>query len=463
MGFGTGLALNSFWVLLLVPVVFVLAVELMRLRVDGPAVDKPVFTEYGTFAFVSGRGVQALLSLYPVMLGCAYGVIAARHLSPRKQHDQEEASDRLRRKPWARWTGHIIIGLCAIGMLVLIAMLLVPASTSAITDSDGNTVSGSVAELTSVNVNGKDLALMIRGYDSVNNPILLFLAGGPGGSELGAMRNHLARLEEHFTVVTWDQRGCGKSYVELDPTNTVSPEGYIADTLVVTDYLRDRFGQDRIYLLGQSWGTLLAVLVVRTFPDRYRAMIGTGQMVNTLETDQLIYNDTLAWARSTGRTGLADKLKSIGPPPYGSMLNYEMALTYEHEVYPYDHSANSEGEGGFSENLGVREYNFIERIHLIAAFLDTFAALYPLIQDVDFRQDAGNNQYATTDFEVPVFFVQGAHEANGRAKIFQDWYPTISAPVKDLVILNTSGHRPLFEQPDAFIDYMVNTVLNSTQ
>jgi hypothetical protein len=103
------------------------------------------------------------------------------------------------------------------------------------------------------------------------------------------------------------------------------------------------------------------------------------------------------------------------------MLDYETALSSEHEVYPYDRSANSEGAGGFSENFFVSEYSLIEQVHLLGAFMDTFSVLYPQLQDIDFRRTA-------TDFEVPMFFVQGAHEADGRADVFADWYPMIKAP-----------------------------------
>lgn len=108
-----------------------------------------------------------------------------------------------------------------------------------------------------------------------------------------------------------------------------------------------------------------------------------------------------------------------------------------------------------SENLLVEEYALIDQIHVLGAFMDTFAALYPQLQEIDFRRTA-------TDFSVPVFFVQGAHEADGRALPFNEWYPMIDAPIKDRVVLETSGHRPLWEQPDAFVDYMVNTVLGRT-
>jgi pimeloyl-ACP methyl ester carboxylesterase len=224
-----------------------------------------------------------------------------------------------------------------------------PASTSSITGADGEPLAGSVAELTTVELNGRDQPLMIRGYD-IDNPVLLFLAGGPGGSELGAMRRHLPGLEEHFTVVTWDQRGTGKAYPQLDPTETVTLDGYVDDTVAVTDYLRDRFGQDRIYLAGQSWGSTLGVMAVQQAPERYRALIGVGQMVSQLATD-------------------------------------------------------------------------------------------------------------TTELPVPVFFVQGEHEAGGRQQPFQEWYSTLDAPSKDVIYLDTSGHRPMFEQPDEFVAYMVDTVL----
>jgi pimeloyl-ACP methyl ester carboxylesterase len=275
---------------------------------------------------------------------------------------------------------------------------------------------------------------------------------------MGAMRKYLEELETYFTVVTWDQRGCGKSYVELDPLDTISPEGYIDDTLEVTDYLRSRFGQDRIYLLGQSWGSFLGVLAVQESPDRFQAYIGTGQMVSAVVTDVIMYNDTLAWARSTGREELVNTLISNGPPPYvSSVYKYETVALYEHDVYPYDHSMNSEGIGGWSEpeNLNVKEYNLIQRMHLFAAFLDTYATVYPQIQNYDFRNHA-------TTFATPVFFVQGAHEAGARSKPFDKWYPTITAPIKDLIVLETSGHRPLFEQPHEFVEYMSNTVLAST-
>lgn len=442
-----GLVMRSRWAILVAPVAFAAVFELTRIGTDGPTVDAPEFTTYGIFALLVGRGFHALISLAPLAFGAVIGAGIARYLRPSREQDNSP-------RRWALVMRRTVAVLAALGLVGFAALLARPASTDAIVDADGNAVDGSIAELTTVDINGHDLDLMIRGH-STDNPVLLFLAGGPGGSEMGAMRKHLPALEQHFTVVTWDQRGTGKAYDELDPTDTYTLDSVVDDTIAVTDHLRARFGQDRIYLLGQSWGSTLGVLAVQQHPELYTAFVGAGQMVSQLATDTIFYDDTLEWARANGDTGLVGELDAIGPPPYERMLDYETALSYEHEVYPYDHTPNAEGEGGFSENFIVSEYTLIDQVHLLGAFMDTFSVLYPQLQDIDFRDSA-------TDFEIPMFFVQGAHEAAGRADVFEDWYQRVDAPVKDVTVLDTSGHRPLWEQPDEFVDYMIDTVLAQT-
>jgi proline iminopeptidase len=449
VGASAGLLTRSRLMVVAAPLLFAAVFEVVRLGLTGPTVDRPQLTAYGILALIVGRGFHALVSLVPLAFGASVGVSAGHRVlgRPAPQHRSlvGRAGLGLRR------AGVVLVGVALVGLAVAVAR---PASTAAIEAPGGERLPGSIAELTSVRIDGRDQPLMIRGHDTAN-PVLLFLAGGPGGSELGAMRRHLPDLERHFTVVTWDQRGTGKAYPALDPTSSVTLDGYVADTLAVTDHLRERFGQDRIYLVGQSWGSTLAVLAAQQAPDRYQALVGVGQMVSQLGTDRIFYRDTLQWARDTGRTDLVDELIAIGPPPYDRMLDYETALSHEHDVYPYDRSANHEGQGGFSENFLVREYTLVEQVHLLAGFMDTFAALYPQLQEIDFRRTA-------TEIDVPMFFVQGAHEADGRAEPFEEWYPTLEAPLKDVTYLDTSGHRPMFEQPDEFVAYMVDTVLART-
>ena len=447
VGLTGGLLTRSRWAMLVAPVVFAVAFEVARMPLDGPTVDVPHLSTYGVFAFVVGRGFHALLSLLPMTLGAAWGAFAA---TRRGGHLHAG-----RVRSVLRWTALTASAGMVIGITLLVAR---PASTAPITGADGQPVQGSIAELTSIDVNGHELGLLIRGHDT-DNPVLLFLAGGPGGSELGAMRNHLAALEENFTVATLDQRGTGSSYPALDPADTYTLRSAIDDTVATTNYLRERFTTERVVLVGQSWGTILGVLTVRQEPGLYSAFVGVGQMVSPVETDRIFYTDTLAWARGHGESGLVTELQEIGPPPYTSMLDYETTLSFEQEVYPYDHSGNSEGAGGFSENFFVPEYTLVDQAHMLASFMDTFGTLYPRIQDVDLRQDAPT-------LDVPAFFVQGAHEAPGRSEPFAQWYDQLTAPTKEMVVFDRSGHRPLFEQPDEFVEFMnthVQPVIQSLQ
>jgi len=78
--------------------------------------------------------------------------------------------------------------------LIVVAIAFArPGITHPIVGPDGKALSGSIAELVTVPIGGHEQAMMIRSR-SVDNPVLLYLAGGPGGTDLGAMRADV-RLE----------------------------------------------------------------------------------------------------------------------------------------------------------------------------------------------------------------------------------------------------------------------------
>ena len=448
VGLVAGLLVRTRWAMVAAPLTFAALFELTRLGLSGPTVDGiSLGSTYGIIAFVLGRGLHGLLALLPMVLGAAFAVAWTRRQLPARS---TKRSFRGRLGLGLRRTVSVV---ATVALVALAALVARPATTEPIVDANGQTVAGSVSELTRVEIGGHDLALMIRGR-SLENPVMLFLAGGPGGSELGAMRRHSETLENDFVVVTLDQRGTGRSYDQIDPTSTMTLDRAVADTIEVTNYLRDRFGQDKVYLVGQSWGTILGVLAAQRQPDLFSAFVGVGQMVDPAETDRTYYRDTLAWARENGNSDLVDTLIKSGPPPYSSVIDYEPTLSYEQEVYPYSHVGNSEGAGAMTENIFVREYTLLEQLHILGGFLDTFSVLYPQIQDIDFRTQA-------TSLDVPVYLAQGAHETPGRAGPAKQWFDLLEAPSKRLTTFETSGHRPLWEQPAEFHDLMTK-VLSET-
>lgn len=442
VGAGAGYLLRSRWALLLAPVTYAVVFEGLRLGTDGPLVDRVVLgSPYGVIAFVLGRGLHGVLALAPLMLGAALGAGYARR---EQQRGRTTAATVLGR------SGAVVV---ALALLALAAAVARPASTAAILTANGADLEGSVAELTQVQAGGHDLGLMLRG-NSTDSPVLLYLAGGPGGSERGAMRRHAQALERDFVVATLDQRGAGTSYGELDPVDSLTLDNAVQDVITVTRYLRERFHEDRIVLVGQSWGTIPAVLAVQGHPELFRAYVGVGQMVDPLETDTVFYEDTLGWARSAGERDLADTLVASGPPPYDDVLDYEAALSHEPDVYPYDHTGNAEGVGGFSENLLVREYSLLQQAQALAAFMDVFTVVYPQLQALDLRRDV-------PALAVPVYLAQGRHEAPGRSEPAREWFDALDAPLKELTQFERSGHRPLFEQPAEFRLLMLDVLEQS--
>lgn len=445
VGAVAGLAMRSRWSMLLAPVTFVAVFELTRRWTVGPLVDGIHLTSvYGALAFLSGRGLHGVLALLPMLLGAALGAGAGRRL---------DGGWRSRRW-WGTaglWSRRSLTALLAVGLLAMTAGLLRPASTAAIHDSRGKTLAGSVAELGRVHVGGHDLSMMIRG-DSTTSPVLLYLTGGPGGTDIGALRRHSQNLEQDFVVATYDQRGAGGSYDQLDPTSTLTLANAVSDTVAVSNYLRSRFHQDKIILVGNSWGSMLGVLAAQAHPELYRAFVGAGQIVDIRATDRIYYQDTLAWARRTGKAGLVDTLTGNGPPPYRDSLDYEAVLGREADVYPYDDTVNDESVGGFSTNLFVKEYSLLTQLHNLGAAFDVLTVLYPQLQGIDFRTQV-------TQLQVPVYLVQGRHETPGRAQPAQQWFDVLQAPHKELIVCEPCGHRTLFEQPELFRQIMTRTVL----
>ncbi len=427
--------LASRWALLLAPVTFVLAFEVARMRVDGPTVDGIRLTDaYGLIALVIGRGVDTLLILFPMVVGATYGAALARRREPARPRG---------RLLLARRVGLVV---ASVAVLALVAGLLRPASTEPIVDADGDRVPGSIAELVEVPVNGHDQTVMLRGV-SADAPVLLFLEGGPGGSAVGRIRGAGEDLEQSFVVATWEQRGTGKSYDALEPTSTMTLDQMVEDTLEVTDYLRERFDEEKIYLVGSSWGTVLGTLAARRAPERFHAYVGTGQMVDPFETDQRMYRTSIEDAEARGDDGQASLLREMGPPPYQDSLDYLAAIASNPTWSTFEHGEDYDPAAEYPASFFVAEYTLIEQLRGMAAIAETYAVLYPQLSGTDFRTGVPR-------LDVPVYVVEGEHEAEGREDLAADWFADLEAPSKDYVVFDRSGHTPPYDEPGRFAAFM---------
>lgn len=445
VGFTTGWLLRTRWAMLLAPVTFMLVFEVARMRVDGPTVDGIRLDGiYGVLVLVAGRGIDGVLMLLPMVVGAAYGAALARRLQ--RPADAAHGRHLVRRG---------LLVAATVAVIALVAGLLRPASTEAIVGADGEPVGGSIAELVEVPIGGHDQAIMLRGL-SAGAPVLLYLEGGPGGTGIGRIRNSGEDLERSFVVATWDQRGTGKSYDALEPRSTLTVEQVVDDTLEVTEYLRDRFGQQKIYLVGSSWGTTVGVLAVQRAPELFHAYVGTGQMVDQFETDTLMYAESLADAGARGDDDMAEALRELGEPPYDSTLDYPVAIASNPKWMSFEHGEDYNAAAEYPTSLLVAEYTLIEQLRGMGAIAETFSVLYPQLADTDFR-------HQVPELDVPVYLVEGRYEAAGRETLARQWFELLSAPSKEYVVFENSGHTPPYDEPGRFAEFMEGVAHSSAE
>lgn len=352
-------------------------------------------------------------------------------------------------------------------LLILIALLASillgsqwTAHTPAITDANGEPLPDSIASLEKVKLGGVDQWLIVRGYD-INKPVLLFLSGGPGASEAARVLRFNSELEKHFVVVIWEQRGCGKSYPSLNPKSDLTIDQYVADIVELTGILRERFDEQKIYLVGHSWGAIIGLRAAQARPDLFHAYVGTAQMVDVRETDELIYEMVIEHSRKTGDTAFVQTLEKQGPPPYfgkSPIQPYATLFGREYALYEAPNIKNPEYrlDGDILElMLKQPEYGWLDRLYYLLGLMNTFNLVYPQLQEMDFRQEAAR-------LDLPVYIVLGRHDMNNPYQIPEEYFNLLEAPSKQLIFFENSGHGMIWEEASLFHSLMVETVLPET-
>lgn len=431
LGVVGGRVVGTAWVVIPLAAAYLAAVELARSDVLLPTVhDVRVDSIWGLLALVLGRGVHGVLLVLPMVLGARVGAGAPGRMST------------------------TVLGVLTFGLAVVVAL---PASTPPVRDADGAVVPGSIATLDTVLLGGDPHTVLVRAADP-DAPVLLYLSGGPGQSDLALARALSEPWVDDVVFATFDQRGNGTSYAAILPTEEATLDRAVTDVIELTEYLRARFGEDKVVLLGESWGTILGVLAVERRPDLFHAYLGSGQMVDVTETDRRIYRDLVAYADRTDDAATAALTERIGEPPYADLpwSNADVMLAYDHLYGAYTPSQGYLDRGAASglDAFGIRgpEYRFVDKIDVPRGLIDTFWVMYPQIQGLDLRREVPR-------LEVPVFVLDGAAELDGRRDLALEWFAALDAPTKRLVTFEGAAHAVAFEQADAVDRLLADEVL----
>ncbi len=315
-----------------------------------------------------------------------------------------------------------------------------------------------IKSLEAVTLGGDKQWISIRSRDR-DNPVLLFLHGGPGSAEIALVRKFNPRLENRFTVVVWDQRGAGKSYSSGKNTAKMNIGQFLSDLIELTDLLKKRFDQKRIYLMGHSWGSALGVLAVLAHPENYLAYIGIGQIVNMNVNESLCYRFTVDEAMRRGNKRAQRRLLQIGEPVRG--LYREPLKGLFTQRYYLDFGGSSFGDGGFLQYskivLSAPEYSIIDKLCYIPGMRRSLDLLWrEALMEIDFTTQAAA-------FRIPVYFCVGRHDYNTPFSLVESYCASISAPSKKIFWFEGSAHSPNFEEPEAFQDAIISILDDHNQ
>jgi pimeloyl-ACP methyl ester carboxylesterase len=221
--------------------------------------------------------------------------------------------------------------------------------------------------------------------------------------------------------------------------------------------MRERFGEKKVYVLGESWGSALGIMLVQRYPELFHAFIGTGQMVAFLETDLLNYDFALNLASERGDMAKIEKLTRQGPPPYyGKGVGMKQAA-YLLDGYAYMNANPAITDNGFNtfRDLAAPEYGLYDKVNWFRGALATLGVVYPQLWDVDLREQAPR-------LEVPVYFLIGRHDINAPVALTEEYYTLLDAPRKELVWFEHSGHTPWVSESARFVEVVADTVLAQT-
>ena len=333
-----------------------------------------------------------------------------------------------------------------------------PASTAAIRDVSGAVAANSIASIESIELNGVQQWLVIRGRDRAN-PVLLYVHGGPGDPETAALVHYDQSLEDDFVVVSWEQRGAGKSYPARLANPAAVNAGQLLDDLhTLTGYLKRRFGQDRLYLVAHSWGTLLGIRAAQRYPSDYHALVSIEQTSNSAREEALMHEWVLEQARADGNQQAIRELSALSPLENGALPLADRVVRMKWVEYyggGLMHASNP-SQTLTLVVLASSEYTEWEKINYLRAEEFTLAQLFP---DRNNLHTDLSTEIPTLD--VPIYFVQGRYDHLVPMQVSRAYYESLRAPYKEYVVFENSAHSPIYEEPGRFHELMREVLANT--
>ncbi len=323
--------------------------------------------------------------------------------------------------------------------VLLLAWWLWPARTSSIDSKSNNTI----AAIEYLEIGGVEQCILIRG-ENTENPILLFLHGGPGMPMMYLAHEFQRPLERFFTVVHWDRRGAGKTYSKnIPPTESINVNQIVNDAYTLIDTLRHRYNKAHVMLVGHSFGTYIGSIMASQKPDLFGAYISIGQVVDSEKSVILQEAFIREQAEKLGRPEIISALHQTDKPNLENWLfEFGGELKNSKSYLPLIWSG-----------LRAPEYKLSEVLQVAAG--SSFSS-----SNMKYNVLSGSILNEITEYQIPVFFFIGKSDYTTPHELVADYYQKITAPKKELIYFEQSAHFPFFEEPDRFCNEIIRVLID---
>ncbi|WP_205519604.1 alpha/beta hydrolase [Pyxidicoccus caerfyrddinensis] len=303
---------------------------------------------------------------------------------------------------------------------------------------------GGMERTEKVRIGGIDQWVSIRSRD-LRNPVLLVIHGGPGWVAMPTSWYFAHGWDEFFTVIQWDQRGAGKTYVANDAatvTPTLTVDRMHADAEELASWARKTFGKQKLFVLGHSWGSLLGLTLAERHPEWLHAYIGVAQGIDAGESERRGWAWTMEQARAAKNEEAIRDLGSIAPYAVGKTpvpvkdillqrrwLNFFGGAAYRRPDASFE---------GAAVNLSP-EYTDEDVRQVWKAQELSVEKLLSAVLTADLSH--------VKRLKTPLILFLGRHDYNVSSTVAAEWFAGVKAPSKQLVWFEQSGHEMMAEEP----------------
>lgn len=317
------------------------------------------------------------------------------------------------------------------------------------------TIENGIQENIMVEIGGIKQYLQLRGQ-SKDNPVVIFLHGGPGSPMTYINYTYQTPLEENYTFVSWDQRGCGRTFYAnpgMDTEVQLTRELLLKDLDEIVDYSRKRFNQDKVIILGHSWGTVLGSAYVQKHPEKVKAYLGVGQGVDIFKGYVLAANEAMRLAKEKNNAEDANRLLEIAAqlssPNKENLFRLKEIMEiqkYTKKYMAYDSKTSALGQMW----MGIASPDFLlddVKWFLTLMKLDKYISLESSLigEFTNFDLNKLNNQY-----KVPMYYISGEADWQTPRVMVEEYYKKVEAPDKAMIVIKNAGHSPFVDQPEQY-------------